>query len=522
MFRQNKFNRTGSRVLPGRPRNKIPASARRFLRERSGNVMMMFGLTVIPLVIATGVAIDYGRGMIVKHRLAAALDATALAVGTELHKPAKELETKAQSYFKANYPAEELGVPGKLDMTIKGKVISLSASAKVDTAMMNLVGYREMTVAASTEVTRKIRGVEIVMVLDNTGSMKNGGKIEALKTAAKDLVDILFGDEQTPPFLKVGLVPFAAAVNVGKGNKNSGWIDTEGRSSVHGLNFAFTSTIKNRFDLFGKTRNKSWNGCVEARPWPMDIRDTPPARGNGDTLWVPYFAPDEPDSGGYTNSYVKDKAGKGWSKQKRQETLDKYVNKRIKKSGPHRNCSRTKPITPLTNNKTTIINAINEMNASAMTNIPLGLAWGWRVISPGSPFTEGAAYSDTGYRKSIILMTDGTNTVGRARNNHNKTVYGGYGYLKDGRLGTTASTSAAKRKLDERTAAVCNNIKNANADRPIVVYTITFRLNDAATKTLMRDCATDPKKYFDSPSNEVLKQNFRAIAGELAELRISK
>ena len=29
---------------------------------------------------------------------------------------------------------------------------------------------------------------------------------------------------------------------------------------------------------------------------------TPPT--STDTRWVPYFAPDEPDSGGYTNSYI--------------------------------------------------------------------------------------------------------------------------------------------------------------------------------------------------------------------------
>jgi hypothetical protein len=38
----------------------------------------------------------------------------------------------------------------------------------------------------------------------------------------------------------------------------------------------------------------------------------------------------------------------------------------------------------------------------------------------------------------------------------------------------------------------------------------------------MRNCATDAEKYFDSPSNAELTANFKIIAGELSELRISK
>ena len=342
---------------------------------------------------------------------------------------------------------------------------------------------------------------------------------QALKTAATDLVNILFGEESTPQYLKVGLVPFAAAVNVGTEYRNSGWVDETGLSSLHDYNFNFTGSIQNRFDVFDELNNKSWNGCVEARPMPMDIEDTAPTSSNGDTLWVPYFAPDEPDPGNYNNDYLDDQEGSGWTKQQRQENVAKYVNQSVDGDGPHYNC-KTKPILPLTNNKSAIIAAIENMNSTGTTNIPFGMAWGWRVISPGEPFTQGAAYDDSTYRKVIILLTDGQNVIGE-KDNHNKNRYGAYGYVKDDRLGTT-SASEAQNMLDNRTAAVCENIKNANSDRPIIVYTITFQLNDGPTKDLMRNCASDPEKYFDSVSNEVLKQHFEAIAGELSELRLSK
>ncbi len=490
-----------------------------FRHDKRGNIAMIFGLAVIPMVTAAGVGIDLSRAHMVKQRLGHALDAAALAVGTATGKTGDELDAMAQSYFDANYPAAELGVPGTLTLTVTDGVVSMSASAEVDTAMMSVAGYDKLDVSANTEVTRKITGLEVVMVLDNTGSMGSYGKLSALKTAADDLVDILYGEETSSENLKIGLVPFAAAVNVGTDYEDSGWIDTTGASSVNGLNFR---NGKHAMQIYGFVTNKSWNGCVEARPTPYDIQDTAPDVAIGDTLWVPYFAPDEPDNGSdygyyYPTNYLDDNTDKT-DLQKRQSKNNKYKTN-VYSSGPHTNCS-TKAITPLTGTKVTVTDAIEEMNATGTTNIPFGMAWGWRVISPTEPFTEGSPYDDEKFQKVIILLTDGENYIG-SYNNHNKSYYNGYGYVKDGRLGTT-SASAALTELNERTAEVCENIKDENPDKPIIIYTITFQLYNNDIKDLMRNCASDPEKFFDSPSNSVLKQNFQTIANELSELRISK
>jgi Flp pilus assembly protein TadG len=390
-----------------------------FLGDRRGNVAMIFGITFIPILVAGGSGVDLARAFIVQQRLAHALDAAALAVGTSLEKTDAELEALAQSFFDANYPAQEMGVPGALAMAINDNVITLSASAEVDTAFMRVVGYNEMSVGATSEVTRKLTGLEVVLVLDNTGSMGSGGKITALKSASKELVNILFGDQTNPDYLKIGLVPFSAAVNVGTQYLNSGWIDTTGASSVNGLNF---SNGRHAMQIFNTLTNKSWNGCVEARPMPMDVDDTPPSAGNPDTLWVPYFAPDEPDNGwdygySYNNNYLSDGTTNS-NLQIRQARYQKYTNKSVWGDGPHYNC-KIQPITPLTNDKQDILDAIDDMVATGNTNISFGMAWGWRVVSPTEPFTEGTAYNDKKFRKAIILLTDGDNVIGQ-KNNHNK------------------------------------------------------------------------------------------------------
>ena len=75
-------------------------------------------------------------------------------------------------------------------------------------------------------------------------------------------------------------------------------MDTEAKSSVHDDIFTKdngkTYSGTNRFELFDKM-NVDWGGCVESRPYPYDVTEAAPTSANPDTLYVPYFAPDEPD-----------------------------------------------------------------------------------------------------------------------------------------------------------------------------------------------------------------------------------
>ena len=56
----------------------------------------------------------------------------------------------------------------------------------------------------------------------------------------------------------------------------------------------------------------------------------------------------------------------------------------------------------------------------------------------------------------------------------------------------------------------------------IVVYTITFQLEDPDTNDLFRDCASGSARYFKSPSSESLETAFTTIANDLSTLRLSQ
>jgi hypothetical protein len=267
-----------------------------------------------------------------------------------------------------------------------------------------------------------------------------------------------------------------------------------------------------------------WAGCVESRDVSVEIADTAPSTGTPSTLWVPYFQPDEPDSGYYyTDDYLSDgtvtnssgRSIKSPTDLQRQNNSNKYSGKSAN-SYVNEYCDMP-AIVPLTNNMTTIKSTLNAMGANGGTHIPLGAAWGWRVLSPTAPYTEGAQYDDGKTQKVMILMTDGENTVS-SQSTMNGSMYSAFGYLSQGRLGTTSSTSKAEQKLDSMLTDICTNMK----EKKIRIYTIGFQISSNNVLNLLKACATDTSMFYNSPSTASLQTAFASIATDLSNLRLSK
>ena len=274
-------------------------------------------------------------------------------------------------------------------------------------------------------------------------------------------------------------MPFTGAVNVGT---NMSFGDT----------YTTNNPPDNSFIAFQSFRNPKpgkWRGCVEARAAPFDTTDDSQLEPNaGGGKWERYL---------YPNSFFRN----------RWRFLNFFNHPFL---GPNKECPVE--LLPLTNNKQDVLNKINEMIANGVTHINLGAVWGWRVLSSGEPYTAGVAYDNDKYNKAIIIMTDGSNFIS-PRNGR----YSGYGMLNQGVLGTTNYFQAIN-ELNNRLTTVCANMKA----KGILVYTITFQLFSVQTQNLMRECATDNGKYYNSPSGSELETAFQAIGAELSNLRIGK
>jgi Flp pilus assembly protein TadG len=222
---------------------------RKLVERREGAVAIIFGLCAIPAVIAAGMAIDVGRAYMVKIRLGAALDAAALAVGSETNQTSTQLTSDLQNYFTANYPSSALGtnvtvapVPANADLT--SSTLTFQAQATVPMTFMQLVGVNSINVTVTAQ-TKKTSGLEVAVVLDNTGSMlcgpndgapnysdaQCGGSVVASDTtctdasnqsrictlikAATQFVNTLTSAITASQQLYISIVPYVTTVNVG-------------------------------------------------------------------------------------------------------------------------------------------------------------------------------------------------------------------------------------------------------------------------------------------------------------------
>ncbi|NDV85262.1 hypothetical protein GTW51_00945 [Aurantimonas aggregata] len=303
-----------------------------------------------------------------------------------------------------------------------------------------------------------------------------------------------------------------------------------------------------------------WEGCIEARPSGLAASDDAPAPGtiatlsaNGKTLFVPMFAPDEPENPSPKNSYLTDSSNINPTQSTQryfqsQSDINKYFSASGNRSTEQTNigCDTT-PITPLSAQQSVVDAALNAMQPHNLTNIPQGLIWGWHVVSPGEPFTEGRAKDAKDNLKVIVVMTDGENTYSSS-NNSNRSEYGAFGYgqiWKDGgtRTGrmfdaTTKTTKAANENryveaMNETTAQICENAKSdgryPDGTDGILIFTIAFDVRDGSSvKKLLENCASygisDPtvKLYYDAQSKEQLAAAFGSITEEISSLRIAR
>src|SRR5262249_32875152 len=142
------------------------------------------------------------------------------------------------------------------------------------------------------------------------------------KAAAKTLVDVLMPDNlDDKDLVKIAIVPFEGQVNVASAgfdvNNPPSWVEWSnvGNSTWEGANFGLANTsnqsscssysstckrIGHKY-LFGKLKandaNVKWAGCVEMRAGSYELTDAAPDSAIPDSLFVPFFSPDEPDSG---------------------------------------------------------------------------------------------------------------------------------------------------------------------------------------------------------------------------------
>ena len=197
-----------------------------------------------------------------------------------------------------------------------------------------------------------------------------------------------------------------------------------------------------------------------------DEDDTLPA--SAATRWVPYLWPDEPDRT-RLRQQLSDRQRHGQrlrpAARHRQIHASRQARRPTRSSrGPNAACPR--PIVQLTNDTDLMqqrdpTDEAAQRSSAATTPAPTSRrAWsGPGAFSrPTRRSRQGVAYDDTETQKVLVLLSDGRNQIVAERRRSRESDYTSFGYLADGRLGTTDRLPrAAERNVDEKVARVCEN-----------------------------------------------------------------
>jgi len=473
---------------------KLGAMLRRLAGGRGGNVTVIFGLALIPVVALTGAAIDYGRANSALAQMQAALDATALMLSKEAPSlTAAQITQKANAYFMAQFTrSDALNKLLVVNYNGAASTMTLTGTATVNTTLARLVGQNVTTMPISTSTTVKwgLSRLRVSLVLDNTGSMADAGKITALKTATKNLLTTLKNAATIDGDVYVSIIPFNKDVNVGSSNYSASWIDWTAWDATNGT-YVTTCTGggggggghggggggdeegggdhgdggggggSNCTTTWTPASHTTWNGCITDRG-----TSSAPGTASGYDQKV-----DAPVSGNAATLYPADQYG-----------------------------ACPLPLKGLSYDWTTMSSLVDSMTPNGTTNQPIGLVWGWLSLVGGGPLTAPAMDAGYTYQQIVILLSDGLNTQDR--------WYGD---------GSSTSTQVDGRMYNPALTGTCQNMKNAG----ITLYTVQVDTGGDPTSTLLQNCASSPDKFFLLTTANQIVTTFQQIGTQLSQLRIA-
>lgn len=507
-----------------------------FIRNQKANVGLIFSLIAVLLITTVGASVDLANVSSNKAKAQSALDAALMyPFGSETYYDSlNDVNTLVNKSLAGAKISSGLSM-GSANVTKTATGYRAVAGYDINLIFGGIIGKSTIHGEVVSEIGVGRANLEVAFVLDTSGSME-GSRITELRGGVQNTLSKLQSLSARFLSLKTAIVPFANSVNIGAGNASASFMDTNALSPDHSSIF---SANVNRFQLFAHL-GENWLGCIQSRPSPYDSNDTAPSGANPSTLFVPWLWPDEPDPDGSSvnnpNSYVTDDIsgdsvasaksfGKygivnpnnptTWTAPPKTAPYTFYSNM-SEPQGPNFGCW-TQELLPLTSNIGAASIKAGSLVEKGGTNLTEGLMWGWRVLSPSAPFTEGLPYG-TGNLKVMIFFTDGSNAV-NSYGSALQSDFSSFGYAHDGTMGPTpASNASIKTFMDSKTIQACQNIKAAG----ITIYTIGLAIDNPVSEDILRNCASEPAKFYSISNASEIDGAFDKIALGLMKLHLSK
>jgi Flp pilus assembly protein TadG len=552
---------------------RLRRAVRRFPAASRANVAITFGLALVPIMGLTGAAVDFSHANSVKADMQAALDSTALMISKNAaNMSAAQIQTAADGYFQALFTRPEAT---NIKVTTNyanngGSTMVVTGSADMATDFMGVIGYKSITVTSSATAKWGSTRLRVALVLDNTGSMAQSGKIGALKTATTNLLTQLQNAVTNDGDVYVSIVPFSKNVSVDVANNvNANWIDwadwsapppnsTPGSSVGPGSNCPY-STSNNGFQCTTGPANGSAttskvpssgtyagyicpsidNGNKNSLQGSIYYNGCYNSVGTTTTTTTTVGSGSNASCNGYSNCTCTGGGSSKVCKQTTTTTGAPYTHTWVANATSTWNgciTDRGTSSAPSASNYDRTIAAPVEGDASSLypaqqysycTLETMGLSYNWASMT-----TLVNQMSPNGSTNQPIGLVWGWQTLAGGGPFSVPAEDPNFQYKKviilltDGLNtqdrwfgnGSATSTQVDYRMYDANGNGTCANIKAAG----ITIYTIQVNTGGDPTSTLLQNCATDSTKFFLLTSANQIVTTFNQIGTNLTQLRIAQ
>ncbi|AEG48252.1 hypothetical protein Sphch_0557 [Sphingobium chlorophenolicum L-1] len=527
----------------------------RLYRNQAGNTLAIVAAAMLPLAGMVGGALDISRGYLAKTRLQQACDAGVLAGRKVMGSSgvlSDSVRDEVRKYVSFNYPSGYLGstlATTDINPTLgSNDQIALSLTTAIPTAVMRLFGRNNMSITASCTARNDYSNIDIVLVLDTTGSMAckperndsdcstwagsryvtqwvaglgrdatfvpeemnsgvNVSRMQGLRTALANLqsqmatIETQFNmtEESKRKRVRWAIVPFSQMVNAGFSQGSAGTT----LYSRHSDWFNRTGKYYNSGYIYDNPTHSdtwlanTWDGCVEERRTSNAITLT---SGHSIPNNLPNTADDLKFDSTPTDSNTR------WTVADPTRASGQYA------------CP--KAMRELQQMTATDFNNYFTFNNGFIPNggtwLDVGLLWAARLLSrDGLWSTENdELYHTYPVSRYVIFMTDGYMSIGSS----NYAAYAQEDYWR-----RVAAAGASKNDNHyARMLMTCTAIKNMDTK----IYTISFGAGSTLDSNLI-NCSsstntTNPEFAYKADSSSDLNRVFRDIGENIGSLRLSQ
>ncbi|MEO1964008.1 TadE/TadG family type IV pilus assembly protein [Hyphomonas sp.] len=440
--------------------------------NRDGNVAIILAIAIVPILVLVGIAIDLQNTNTSRQFIQYTMDNAVIAGSREMQagKSKAEINAYINKFVDGVVKAKNYAIsckPVEVAYSEDSQDINATIKCQQETTLTELIGYHYLDFTVTSGSTYGIGKVDVSFVFDISGSMGWDGKMDALKDAAEDAVDVLLPTGATADMgdVRISMVSYSDYLDAG--------------------DYFQKVTNKSPTRTYSDTYTTTERVCVE---W----------RRNGRCRRYEYQYVEHTTTKKITNTCVKERLGSeaytdedpgpfAWIEAVDAE-YDAYRDRWNVDS-----CNPIGPL-PLTDNRSKLKTYINGLNANGGTAGHIGIAWGWYAISPKwhSVWPSGSDpldYDEPDSAKAMIIMTDGD-----FLNWHNN--------------GEGSSFDQAKK--------LCDSIK----EEGVRVYTVAFQAPNQG-KEILEYCASGTEFAFKAESADELTDAYTKIAQSISDLRIT-